>query len=161
MVTNSKASTFDELFAIEQIKQLKHRYWRVCDSKDPQGFRDCFIRSGAKLDYGALGSYDDVEPIARIFEEVALQKLDDGGWVILEMHHGYMPEISIISETQAQGTWSLQHRRLDRSAGTDTTTVGVYSDRYEIEDGQWKISASSIDPQWSVTRPIDSSTQIS
>ncbi|NED61112.1 nuclear transport factor 2 family protein, partial [Streptomyces sp. SID10244] len=74
-------SRLDDLDRVEAIKQLKHRYWRACDGKDPKGFRDCFIRSGARIDYGPLGAYDDAEPMAKIFGQVALHRVD-GEYVI-------------------------------------------------------------------------------
>ena len=45
-----------DLAAIEAIKAMKHRYWRACDNTDPDGFRRCFVRHGADLDYGAIGT---------------------------------------------------------------------------------------------------------
>jgi hypothetical protein len=138
---------------IQAIQEVKYRYWRACDAKDPQGFRDCFIRRGAKVDYGALGAFDDVGPMAEIYERVALERLGDG-YRLLEMHHGFMPEIALLSPTEAIGTWSLRYRRLDLVDRTDTTMVGVYDDRYTVEDGRWKMSASRFAVSWTVTVPL-------
>ena len=87
---------------IEAIKALKYRYWRACDGKDPQGFRDCFIASGARIDYGVLGSFDDVAPMVEIFTKVALHTVD-GKHVIFDMHHGMHPEIELTGDDTATG----------------------------------------------------------
>ncbi|MFT4047449.1 MAG: nuclear transport factor 2 family protein [Solimonas sp.] len=34
------------LEAIREIEQLKYRYWRACDRKDAETFRDGFIERG-------------------------------------------------------------------------------------------------------------------
>ena len=160
-MTNER--TFEQrlavLEAIEAIKTLKHRYWRYCDSKDPDGFRSCFIRNGASMDYGPLGAFDDVEPILQIFIKVALRKVDDR-YVVLDMHHGVMPNITILSETEAEGTWTLRFRQVNLLDRTDRTTAGEYDDRYVIEDGEWKMSSSHFRPLWSITRPITDDIEV-
>lgn len=151
--------TPEDLVAIEQIKHLKYRYWRACDAKDPDGFRACFIRHGAKVDYGPLGSFDDVGPMLDIYKQIALERHGDG-YAVLDMHHGYMPEIALISDTEAVGTWSLQFRCIDVARRTDRTTIGVYRDRYVIEDGEWKMSETKFTALWTASRPLDESAEV-
>lgn len=142
-----------DIEAIEAIKALKHRYWRSCDNKDPDGFRSCFIAHGADMDYGAMGKHDDVGPILQIFVDVALRKVD-GRYNVLDMHHGFMPEITMVSPTQATGRWTLLFRQVNLEAGTDTSMTGEYDDGYVIEDGVWKMSKCHFRPMWTVTRPL-------
>jgi hypothetical protein len=151
--TRTTEDRLAELDAIEAIKALKYRYWRYCDGKDPVGFRSCFIRKGASMDYGPLGAYDDVEPIAKIFEEVALKKVD-GRYMVLDMHHGLMPEITILSPTEAIGKWTLHFRQVNTVEKTESLSAGEYDDAYVIEDGEWKMSKSHHRGLWSITRPI-------
>jgi hypothetical protein len=70
------------------------------------------------------------------------------------MHHGFMPDITVLSDTEAEGTWSLRYRCIDLVGRTDTTMVGVYDDRYTVEDGRWKMSASRFARSWTVTVPL-------
>ncbi len=50
------------LEALEEIRMLKHRYFRACDAKDPEAMRRCFVAHGADIYYGpALGSFDDAD----------------------------------------------------------------------------------------------------
>src|SRR5699024_1582735 len=76
------------------IEQLKYRYWRACDAKDPRGFRECFVASGGVVDCGPLGRTDP-DTMVGIFEQIALATAADGGPRILDMHHGFMPSITI------------------------------------------------------------------
>lgn len=141
------------LEAVQQITALKHRYLRACDNKDVRGFRDAFIRTGAVIDFGPMGSYSDADGIAAVYEQIALKK-DDGAHTILDMHHAVHPDIEVTGDTTAQGRWSLRFRQVDLSGSTETVAAMEYLDRYVIEDGQWRISYSRSMPLWSLTRPL-------
>ncbi|MHC3003279.1 nuclear transport factor 2 family protein [Gordonia sp. GN26] len=143
----------DELAHIEAIKQLKHRYWRACDAKDVNGFRSCFIAQGARIDYGRLGVFDDVEPMAKIFEQVARHKVG-GEYAIFDMHHGLHPDITLTSETTAAGRWTLKFRQVNLIDRTETVMTGEYDDEYVVEGGEWKMSASKLTERWSLRRPL-------
>ncbi|ANY22226.1 nuclear transport factor 2 family protein [Gordonia terrae] len=148
-----------ELRSIREITSLKHRYLRACDAKDPETFRACFIRSGAVLDYGALGRYDDADPIVEIFRQVALRK-EAGAYQVLDMHHAFHPEISLVDDTHAHGRWTLAFRQLNLAERTETVASMEYDDDYVIEDGQWKISRCLSIPLWSMTRPLEESVEV-
>ena len=92
------AQRIARLEAIEAIKALKYRYWRACDGKDPAGFRAAFVASGAAIDFGRLGAFDDADPLTEIYRAIALRKTD-GKHQILDMHHGLHPDIRVTSET--------------------------------------------------------------
>ena len=138
---------------IEAIKQLKYRYWRACDAKDVNGFRSCFIDLGARIDYGQLGTFDDAEPMARLFEQVALHQVD-GQYVIFDMHHGFHPDITLTSDTTATGRWTLKFRQVNLLDRTETVMTGEYDDEYVVEEGEWKMSASTLTERWSLRRPL-------
>ncbi|MBF6090083.1 nuclear transport factor 2 family protein [Nocardia cyriacigeorgica] len=144
--------------AVESIKALKHRYFRACDAKDPKGFRDCFIAAGSALDYGELGAFD-ADGMAAVFESIALKQVD-GKHVILDMHHGLHPDITIIDDTTASGRWTLQFRQVNLVEKTETVSTGEYTDEYVIEDGTWKIATCRFDRIWSITRPIGDSCRV-
>lgn len=143
-----------DLADIEAIKMLKHRYWRMCDGRDAQGFRDCFVRPGARIDFGpGIGVFDDIEPVAAVFEASVTAQLE-GGWAMVEQHHGFMPEITITGPDEAVGKWALQHRRVNFVDRTDTVSIGVYDDEYRRVDGEWLISYSKCTMKWVTVRPL-------
>lgn len=144
---------------IEAIKQLKYRYWRACDAKDPAGFRAAFIAAGARIDYGPLGRFDDVEPMVRIFTRIALHQVD-GRYVVFDMHHGIHPDITLTSESTATGRWALQFRQVNLLTRTETVSTSEYDDEYVVENGKWKMSSCINRPIWSLTRPLDDATVI-
>ncbi|MFE5878902.1 nuclear transport factor 2 family protein, partial [Rhodococcus sp. NPDC056506] len=113
-------------------------------------FRNSFIRSGASIDYGRLGAFDDAGPMADIFEKIALRKVD-GRYAVLDMHHGLHPDIALTSETSAVGRWTLQFRQVDTVGRTEKLMTGEYDDKYVIEDGVWKMSQCHFTETWSIT----------
>ncbi|MCP9951548.1 nuclear transport factor 2 family protein [Actinomadura madurae] len=141
------------LEAIEQIKALKHRYLRACDAKDPVGFRDCFIASGASIDYGRLGSFDDAEGMVEVFESIALRRVD-GRDIVLDMHHATHPDITVHGPDRASGRWTLEFRQVNLLDMTESVSTGEYHDEYVVEDGRWKMARCRFRRYWTITRPI-------
>lgn len=138
---------------IEAIKTLKHRYFRACDAKDPDTFRACFITRGADIDYGPLGAFADADQIAEVFARIALRTVD-GKPVILDMHHGLHPEITLTGPGQATGRWTLKLRQVNMIERTEKVLTGEYDDGYVLEDGTWKIAKCHFRQLWSITRPL-------
>lgn len=162
--TVGQAGTLEQriarLEAVEAIKALKYRYWRACDGKDPEGFRAAFVASGAAIDFGRLGTFDDADPITEIYRAIALRK-EDGQHQILDMHHGLHPDIQLTSESTASGAWTLRFRQVDLRAQTEKVGAIEYDDRYVIEDGVWKISACTAVDVWSITRTLGTEVVVS
>ena len=44
------------LEALEDIRQLKHRYLNACDLKQVEVIADCFAEGEVLIDYGPLGT---------------------------------------------------------------------------------------------------------
>ncbi|HMT50131.1 nuclear transport factor 2 family protein [Dietzia sp. UBA5065] len=153
----------EEIRARQAIEQLKYRYWRACDAKDPETFRACFVASGGVLDFGPLGRTDP-DTMVGVFRRIALATAEDGGPRILDMHHGFMPSITVEAggsggpPVRATGTWTLQFRQVDRDNGTETLSTGEYSDVYVIEDGRWVMAECLFTPGWSVTRTLENAS---
>ena len=141
------------LEAIEAIKALKHRYFRACDAKDPDTFRACFIADGADVDYGPLGGAADADQMAEIYRRIALHTVD-GRHVILDMHHGTHPDITVTGPGRASGRWTLKFRQLNMIERTEKVMTGEYDDEYVIEGGQWKMARSHFRQLWAITRPL-------
>jgi hypothetical protein len=152
--TRSLEQRIAALEAVEEIKALKYRYLRACDRKDPDAFRDCFVAKGAFIDYGPrVGRFDDADGIAEVFRTVGLKQVD-GRYVILDMHHGMHPVIELVGDGQATGAWSLRFRQVNLVDRTERLSAIEYDDRYEIENGQWRIRSSQVTVLWTLVRPL-------
>ncbi|AUM18190.1 bile acid 7-alpha dehydratase [Rhodococcus ruber Chol-4] len=148
------------LEALEEIRMLKHRYFRACDAKDPEGMRACFVAEGADIYYGpALGSFDDADGLVEVYARLALERLDDR-YVILDMHHGMHPSIEITGEGTATGAWTLRFRQVDLRARTERVSALDYDDDYVVEDDRWKIARCHVRVHWSIERPLTDDAKV-
>ena len=101
------------MYEIEQIKQLKARYFRLLDGKKWSDWRTCFT------DDMHFYVNDESVPRARSGDEfVALVSslLADAATV----HQGHMPEIELTSDQAAKGIWAMfdwvdDKKNLDKS----------------------------------------------
>ena len=124
----------NELLEIEKIKQTKARYLRGLDTNDWETFAssmtpDCQGRyNGGKL------SFDNRDEI------VAYMRENLGGDKMITLHQGHQPEIAVIDEHTARGTWYLQDLVIVLEAGIRLYGSAIYSDVYRKIDGEWKIA---------------------
>ncbi len=125
------------LEAIEDIRQLKARYFHACDNKQPDLVRECFAAGKIELRYGRIGNFDDREQMLAVFTELACQPH------IVEMHHGQNPRIEVLDADNATGVWGLYYYMIDTRRQLVTQLAGFYNDVYCRSDGQWRITASS------------------
>lgn len=113
----------EEMRAIEEIKQLKARYFRCMDTKDWDGYLAVFAPdvetdtsdASTPRDYtGAVFLVDGVPPMepdpsrrfnnAKAFVNDTKMRLEG----VSTVHHGHMPEIKLTSPTTATGTWAME-----------------------------------------------------
>ena len=144
------------LSAMEDIKQLKVRYWRCVDSKDQAGLESIFTedayfdarnssRNGNDKNSESQMLGDDwvwrgnKAIAAAIYQRVA---------PIVTVHHGHMPEIEILSETTARAVWPFEDIiATRRPVGNDLITMkgyGYYHETYRRVNGAWRIATSLI-----------------
>src|SRR5712691_3739618 len=92
----------DELVAIEEIRSLKARYFRHMDTKDWEAFADEFT-ADAIMDTSGEAGGGVIEGRREIvsFVRNAIRE-------VTTVHHGHMPEINIVSPTEATGIWAME-----------------------------------------------------
>lgn len=132
--TDDLQQRISRLEAIEAIKQLKARYLTACDRKQADVLRDCFPDRPVVIDYGPVGSFDHRDGLVGIFQKVACNDH------VFDIHLGSNPQIRIEDATHAQGTWGLYFFQIDAATNKMMQLAGYYDDRYELIDGEWKIT---------------------
>ncbi|SCW35226.1 SnoaL-like domain-containing protein [Sphingobium faniae] len=140
------------LIAIEDIRRLKARYIRCMDTRDWDGMLEIWMPDGV-LDL-RLGGSKDEEAAALNPDRFSEEGLVHGSEAIVEFmssiacegfqsaHFGHMPEIDILSESEATAIWSLEDFCW-WDGGRPYRTLhgfGHWHDRYVKSDGVWKIS---------------------
>lgn len=139
------------LIAIEEIRQLKARYFRLMDTRDfdamTQVFaRDVFFDCSEGMYYTPVGG----EPIG-MAGAVTRGRDNVMAWIRgafseqTGVHHGHCHEITVDSDTEAHGVIAME----DYIRGTDRKTpyihaTGHYWEKYAFEDGAWRIAETKL-----------------
>jgi uncharacterized protein (TIGR02246 family) len=136
----------DRLVAIEEIKQLKARYFRAMDTKDWGAFAAVFAPDALMDMSGEMrDSVTEGEGITR--GNTAIAEFVQGAVQPVEtVHHGHMAEIEILSPTTARGIWSMEDM-LRWPVGSPIRSMhgyGHYHETYEKLDGRWCIKTIAL-----------------
>lgn len=121
---------------LDQIHQLKARYFRMMDIKDWDGLRDVFT------DDVVIDTTEDSGTIITGRDEYLPFLISQIGDVTT-VHHGHMPEISFIDDNNASGIWVMEDE-LWWPEGHPITHLhgfGHYHETYVRTPEGWKISS--------------------
>ena len=149
----------ERLIAIEEIKQLKARYFRCLDTKDWDGFEAIFAPDATLDSREAMFARDKATGrCVRSGKVVEERDVSDESWQsfgarnirtsveavvqpLTTTHHGHMPEIELISPTTARGIWAMEDViRYDPASPLEALLgYGHYHETYERIDGRWHI----------------------
>lgn len=138
----------ERLLAIEEIKQLKARYFRLMDQKDWAELADVFAED-AVCDYrGALrdpsdgpAPPDDPYEIDVVGREAIIRFIQAGLTGVRSVHHGHMPEIEIVSADEARGIFAMYDGLNFRQGPLSALDgYGHYYDGFRRVDGRWRIA---------------------
>jgi len=138
MTETDIAARLARLEAIEEIKQLKHRYFRSIDRRDVETLSSLFTPN-VEIDYEG-GTYR-WQLQGRDELVTALHASFDPRSVAC--HTGHHPEITLASPTGATGLWYLTDIMIKRDQKEITTGSALYADTYEKTEDGWKIAKST------------------
>ena len=149
------AYSLQQLSDFEDIRTLKHRYFRGIDTADIELLKSLFTED-IEVDYRG-GSYrarisgrdNMLEFLANSFNANALA-----------MHHGHMPEITLTGGDTAEGIWYLEDLFIARDVRLKTMGTALYSDIYRREKGRWKIARSEYDRVVELVSPLEPEVEI-
>ncbi|WP_156839520.1 nuclear transport factor 2 family protein [Novosphingobium aquimarinum] len=131
----TQPSIEERLAALEDIRaieELKWRYLRACDRKQPEDVRACFT-DDAVIDYEGFPLFTDADAFVDVFRK--------WGCVpnIVDMHHGLHPIISLNGD-RATGAFDLYFFQIDTASGRQTQLAVNYDDEFVRKEGGWLIS---------------------
>ncbi|GAB4142293.1 MAG: nuclear transport factor 2 family protein [Sphingomonadales bacterium] len=146
------------LTAIEDIKQLKARYFLALDSKDWQAYGDVFT-DDARIDVrGAItadeddnatetaSDFDDAGLIigGKAMADFAIRFAND----LVSVHQGYLPIIEIVSASEARGIWAMEDRLWYPKGTAEFSFLngfGHYHETYvKTADKGWRIASMKL-----------------
>ncbi len=136
-----------KLFAIEEIKQLKARYFRFMDQKNWAGLPGVFAED-VVCDFGdPMHDPTDPEPAAippggtLAGRDTVVAFMQAGLAHTRSVHHGHMAEITIEDENNASGIIAMYDRlRFSRGPLKALDGYGHYYETYRRIDGVWRIA---------------------
>jgi hypothetical protein len=129
------------LLEIEDIKKLKARYFRFVDTFDLENWLTVFTEDCQCLYDGAVprAGAPAVEPYRVEGKRGITEYWRANTNRLQSVHHGHMPEIDLISDTEARGIWAME----DIVQFTDALMHGYghYHETYRKVDGKWLIAS--------------------
>jgi len=138
----STATPIEQLFAIEQLRQLKARYCRFLDTKRWPDLRSLFTDDCQFEGMGNLPVSADVDTFV---EHVGRRHTHT-----ITAHHCHTPEFRFLSVTEARGIWAMEdfvEWQAPEYVSPDWTgfkgfrACGHYEEAYRHgDDGQWRFT---------------------
>jgi hypothetical protein len=130
--------TFDQLQDLEDIRQLKSRYFRLMDTQQWEAWSDCFAPDVfARYEGVPRAAADqplDVECSGRDGLLAGVRGLLTGA---VSMHQGFMPEIRLTGAETAEAIWAMfDYVRLPTC---HFKGWGHYHEQYRRQAGAWRI----------------------
>ena len=143
------AYTLQQLSDFEDIRTLKHRYFRAIDTADKPLLETLFTDDVA-VDYRG-GRYRVTLSGKADMIDFLLNSFHSG---LVPIHHGHGPEIELVGEDAAKGTWYLEDVVIGLERKTSGYGSALYYDEYRREGGSWKIARTEYDRLVEVVRPL-------
>ena len=135
-------TTVRTLKDIEEIRNLKAKYFRCVDARLLDELLECFS-DDVSADYALpehLGDrlkFNGKKELSQFFQ----QRKDESGGSVIRLHHGHNPEIEITSATTAKATWPLFLYRIETRINKGTRILGCYYEEFVKENNEWKIKS--------------------
>jgi hypothetical protein len=133
----------ERLAAIEEIRQLKAKYFYGYDHKDWTFWRDEVWAPEGRLEVPEMGR--NIEPREAMIEWVIERSMKQSS-----VHHGHMPIIEITSDTTATGIWAMEdrlYRDKDHPDYDDASFIigfGHYHETYVKLGVGWRIRSTRL-----------------
>jgi hypothetical protein len=129
----------ETLIALEDLKKLKARYFRLVDSKQWSEWGELF-----EPDVVAEFPDDNSSAVYRSREEFVANVQHFLGPAVT-LHHGHTPELDVLSPTSAKGIWTMQDWLYwpedNQIAGVRSLLGwGHYHESYVKTSGKWRIA---------------------
>ena len=135
--------TVTRLEAIEEIKQLKGRYFLHLDTKNFDEWGRLFTPD-VVMDVSSHSSDpDNLEPFIYRGVERILATVPASLAGIATAHHGHTPLITVHSAETASGIWAMEDN-LMMPDGARMQGYGHYHEDYRKTEGGWKISHTTL-----------------
>lgn len=133
------------LLDLEQLRQLKYRYFRAVDTKDWDLVADCFVpEATATYPQQVCGSRDEI--IGFLSGAMTPE--------MVTIHHGHHPEVEVDGD-RGTGRWYLHDKVLVPSYRYCLEGAAIYDDEYVRTDDGWRMSHTGYQRVYESTWSMD------
>jgi len=140
-----------KLVAIEEIKQLKGRYFRFVDTQDWEAMTQVFCRDavwdcseGTRVTPKGGAPVGPVGPVIE-GREAVMAWISESFRDAVSVHRGSCHEVTIDSPTEAHGVIAMEDIILSPDRRTRVLEgSGHYHEQYRFEDGAWRIARTRL-----------------
>jgi hypothetical protein len=141
-----------DLASIEEIRQLKYRYFRTLDLKLWDEFGDC-LAVDVRAEYGTQAMGEPLHYTSRADVVDFMSKNLGPG--IITIHIANHPEIDVDGDTAA-GSWAFEDTVIVPDFKMIIRGGGYYLDSYRKDsDGRWRISGTSYERIYEAMTSLD------
>jgi hypothetical protein len=134
-MTDGADARLQQLRDIEDIKQLKARYFRLMDTKQWDDWGQVFSTDAVmEVPEADMVSHGRDEIVTNVSAALVGART---------VHHGHMPEIEITGPGRARGVWAMfDYVEWPEADGQRVGLQGYghYLEEYAREDGEWRIA---------------------
>jgi ketosteroid isomerase-like protein len=136
---DGEAATVRTLVAVEEIRQLKARYFRLMDTKQWDDWAELFTED-------CVAWVEDQPDVTYTSRDQFVSSTSSILADAVTTHHGHMPEITLDPAgdgERAQGIWAMEDYVQIPTPDGDITLRGYghYHERYRRgSDGRWRIA---------------------
>lgn len=143
----------EKLAAVEEIRQIKAKYWRGVDSGDGALVRS-ILAEDCELDY--MGCCTDPSTGKDFMPAMNVVLRGRESWLagalngLVTVHQGHQHEIEVTGPDTATGVWSFTDRFFMPPGAAFSRLVGYgyYHDGYERSGGRWLLKTTRITRLW-------------
>jgi len=141
-----------DLAAIEEIRQLKYRYFRTLDLKEWEEFGDC-LAEDVVARYGTQAMDEPLHFDNR--DEVVDYMSGNLGTGIITVHIANHPEIQVDGD-RATGSWAFEDTVIVPDFKVQIRGGGYYCDEYRRDaDGKWRIASTRYERIYEAMTSLD------
>jgi hypothetical protein len=141
-----------DLVALEEIRQLKSRYFRTLDMKEWEEFGDC-LAEDIKARYGTQAMAEPLHFDSRA--DVVAYMSENLGTSVISIHIGSHPEITVDGDT-ASGSWAFEDTVIVPDFKVLIRGGGYYLDTYRKDsDDKWRIASTGYERIYEAMMSLD------
>ena len=124
------------LEADRAIRDLKARYLRASDGKDPDTVREC-LTPDARIRYDGFPPFDNRDDFVAVYRQFGCAP------GIFDIHHAANGVIAFDGAERARGQWALTFHNINLAERSITQFGIEYDDVYMREGGRWWIAETA------------------